>query len=238
MVTLHGLRSRPWLENKIDSFGFVRTHCDRLRRCAQLLVQGLNCVGARRQTAQIETAVLARHGKVWMFEHRHITPHPGMNVALYGDRYLCSRESFFRFGSVGRRLVPFAVVGGYRMDIVRSRIAVHYFQPLIRLHRQHVRLIHATLLSENDRLTRRVKSLSAQPVSNKHDYILQPAVCIGDHILTQNRSWMLFGATWVGRHVDGYGLWRCTHELDHTSESSGARGGITYRSGRTCLHSL
>ncbi len=70
------------------------------------------------------------------------------------------------------------------MDIVRSWIVVHHFQPLIRLHRQHVRLIHATLLGENDRLTRRVKSLIAQPISNKHDYILQPAVCIGDHILT------------------------------------------------------
>src|SRR5258707_5615334 len=125
------LRSRPWLKNKIDSLGFVRTHCDRLRCRAQLLVPGLNGVGARRQTAQIETAVLARHGKVWMFEHRHITPHPGMNVALYGDRYLCSRESFFRFGSGGLRLVPFAVVGGYRMVIVRRPISGPSFQTLI-----------------------------------------------------------------------------------------------------------
>src|SRR5260370_22824771 len=135
------LGSRRWPKNKIDSLGFVRTDLDLLGCRAQLLVPGLNRVGARRQTAQIETAVLARHGKVWMFEHRHITPHPGMNIALYGDRNLGSRKSFFRFGSGGLRLVPFAVVGRYRVDIVRSRIAVHYFQPLIRLHSQQVRLL-------------------------------------------------------------------------------------------------
>ena len=124
------------------------------------------------------------------------------------------------------------------MDIVRNWIVVHYFQPLIRLHRQHVRLIHASLLRENDGLTGRIESLIAQPVRNKHDCILQAAVCVGDHILSKNRRSMLFGATLISRHVDGGGLWRRAHELDHTSESSGARSGVTYRSGRTCLHSL
>jgi hypothetical protein len=143
-----------------------------------------------------------------------------------------------RMHSSASHFAPFFFRNRHLPDIVRSWIVVLYFQPLIRLHRQHVRLIQASLLRENDRLTGRVESLIAQPVRNKHDHILQPAVCIGDHILTQNRSSMLFGATLVRRHVDSCGLWHCTHKLDHSSESSGARGGVAYRSGRACLHSL
>src|SRR5215831_17481384 len=162
----------------------------------------LDGVGAGWQTAEVETAVLARDRKIWMLEHCNVSPHPGMNVALYRNRNLFSWKRFFCFGSWRLRLVPLTVVGGYRMNIVGSGIVVHDLYPLVRLHSQHVRLIHATLLIENHGLIGGLEGLLSQPVRNKHDDILEAPNCIGNHFLAHDGSRMLFCTVWIGRHVD------------------------------------
>src|SRR6516225_9597274 len=120
------------------------------------------------------------------------------------------------------------------MDIVGCWIMVYNFYPLICLHSQHVRLVHATFLIKNDWLTRRLEVLLTQPLSNKYNYILQPAICIRDQVLSQDRSRMLFGAAWIGRHINRCGLGPSALERDNTSESGCS---LICRSGRApCLH--
>src|ERR1017187_9879563 len=64
------------LENETDLLGLVRANRDRLRGRAQLLVPRFDRVGAWRQTAQVETAVLAGHGEIRVLEHRDVAVHP------------------------------------------------------------------------------------------------------------------------------------------------------------------
>src|ERR1700674_3580456 len=152
------LRSRPPLKDEADCLGFVCVHGNLLGRAPQLLVPGFNGISARRQAGQMKTAVLGCCRKIGMLKNGNIPFHPRVNVAFHRDCNLFSSESFFCCGPRQLSLVPFAVIDGYRMDIVGSWIVIHHFQTLICPHGHYMRFIHAALLMNDDRLTRRFES--------------------------------------------------------------------------------
>src|SRR5208337_562624 len=76
------------LEGEVDALGFVPGDGDLLGSRAQLFMPSRDGISAGRQVAEIETAVFAGHDEEWVFEHSHITAHPGMNVALHWNRNL------------------------------------------------------------------------------------------------------------------------------------------------------
>lgn len=114
------------LEYEADLLGLVCAKRDRLSRCAQRLVPGFDGIGAGRQAAQIEAAIFTSHREIRMFEYRDVTVHPGMHVALHwnGDLFPRKRLVHARSGWLG--LVPFAIVCGCGMDVVRRGIVVHH----------------------------------------------------------------------------------------------------------------
>src|SRR5262245_49893792 len=59
---------------------------------AQLLVPHLDRVLARRHVLDRERPVLAAHGEERVLEDSDVRLHPGMHVALHGDRDLLARE--------------------------------------------------------------------------------------------------------------------------------------------------
>src|SRR5690242_8559650 len=99
----------------------------------------LESIGAGRQTFEIESAVFAAQCVIWMFEHRNVTVHPGMHVALDWNCDLFSRECLLHRSTRRLSLVPFAIVSRLRMDVVHRLVFVLHIKFLMSLHRDHVR---------------------------------------------------------------------------------------------------
>src|SRR5215469_294456 len=156
---IHLQRALHTLEGKADLFCFFRADGYFLRRGPELFVPRLDGVRTGRQIAQIKAAVLASHGEVGVLEHGDVSAHPRMHVALHRDGNFLACEGVFHLGAGWLRLIPLAVIRRHRMDVMRSGIVVHQLQLLISAHSHHVRLVHAALLFDDNRLARRIKLL-------------------------------------------------------------------------------
>src|SRR5208283_1815124 len=219
--------SQP-LEDGTDLLGFVCADRNRLRGGPQLLVPRFNGVSAGRQTAQIESAVLPGHRKERVLEHRAVTVHPGVQIALHRNCDLFPGKRFVHAGTRRLGLVPFAIVRRRGMDVVRRGVVVHHVQRLIRPHRQYVRHVHAALLLDDHGLRGSIESSISQAFRNKHNHVLQVAFRVRHHLLREYRRRVLPGAARICRHADQFGLW------DHTFEPNDAlhMGGTIRRCGR------
>jgi len=105
------------LENEIDILGFVRTDSDLLSARTKLFVPSVEGVGEGRKVAQVEAfPVTAKR----MLEYRDVATHPGMDVAPHGDGDLSGGEVSSQLGSRELSLVPFSMIHGHRVNIVRG----------------------------------------------------------------------------------------------------------------------
>src|SRR5580704_19552142 len=99
-----------------------------------------------------------------MLEHRDVSPHPGMNIALHRNRNFLTRKGLFKRNAVRLSHVPLPIIVGSRMNIVSGFVAIHDLKLLSGLERQYVGLVLAAFLFESGRLRRRLKVVGGESI--------------------------------------------------------------------------
>src|SRR5436305_3297069 len=140
-------------EGEAEFFGLVRADRYRLHGRPQLFVPGLERIGSRRQIAEIEASVFSGDRKIRVLEDRDVTLHPGMHVALHGNGDFLAREGLFHLRSRGLCLIPFTIIDGLGMNVMRGGVIVHQFEWLIGANCQDVWLVKAAFLLNYCRLS-------------------------------------------------------------------------------------
>src|ERR1700736_3948510 len=105
-----------------------------------------HCVLSRRQVRQAEAAILTGNSVVRILEYCKVAVHPGMDVALHGDKLGLIVFVDNGRSARGLRLVPLAIDLGKWMDVVGSLVVVDNFQRLIHLKSEHVGNVLAAFL--------------------------------------------------------------------------------------------
>src|SRR4029077_16348554 len=98
-------------------------------------------------------------------------------------------------------------------------------------------LIETALLRNDSRLGGWIKRPIAQPICDKNDRILQPALRVNDDFPAKDRSRMLLGAAWISRHPDGFRRGRNPRKLNYTFYH-GCTGASCRRGEISCFHYL
>src|SRR5579862_1308964 len=115
------------LERKGDGFRFARADGDHLVLRTEGFVPSRYGVGPGRHILDGERAVFAGDLIVRIIEHGDVGLHPGMDVALHRDGDLGAREALHdRRRSRRLRFVPFAIVFGDGVNIVRGHIGIDH----------------------------------------------------------------------------------------------------------------
>src|SRR5215472_902081 len=137
---------------------------------AEAFVPGLDGVGTRRETLQLERASVVCDVEMGVSENKKIGPHPGMNVADDRNRQFLMREGcHIRLPTRGDRAVPRTIVARDRMDVVRRGVSILHFEGLTGHHRQHARKVHAVFLIEHGGILGSVVAIAAEPGFDVHD---------------------------------------------------------------------
>src|SRR5258708_37796935 len=112
------------LEYEVHCLGFAAGNSYFLRLLAIGLVPGAHGVLACREIWQAEAATLTRNGIVRILQDREGAVHPGMHVALHGNKFWLvvlvddgRRPRRLRFG-------PFAIDLCERMDVFRPLVII------------------------------------------------------------------------------------------------------------------
>src|SRR6202795_442772 len=106
------------LEGKVHIFGFSSGDSNIGGLSAIVLMPCGNCVLPRRQIRQLELARALAYIVVISLKHDEITVHPGMDVALYGNKFFFLVFLHNRRGAGGLRLVPLLVHFCQGMNVV------------------------------------------------------------------------------------------------------------------------
>ena len=96
-------------------------------------------------------------------------------------------------------------------------------------------LIETALLRNDRRLGGWIERSITQPIGDKNDCILQPALRINDDLPGKNRSRMLLGAAWISRHPDRLRRGHNTRERN-CAFYYGCTGAGCRRREISCLH--
>src|SRR5215472_3121771 len=166
------------LKHKLQFLCGARTHGDFLCGFAKFFVPGLDRIIARRKVLQLEIARLVGHRKEGMLEDGDIAAHPGMNIALQWDGDLFASKGGVYTGARSLGLIPFAIVGRDRMDVMCRSIIVYNVELLIRTQSDNVRGVYTAFLLHSDGLRRGIKGALTQSFGDKHDNVLQTTVSI------------------------------------------------------------
>src|ERR1700728_2001791 len=201
------LRSR--LKALIHRLRVLRAHSHLLVLLAQLLLYEGNRVIPRRQSLDFILAALVSNCVERALHHVDVYLHPRVLIALYGEHDFFTREILFQRSRSRRlRLIPFAVILRSGMNVVRRLIVVLDLHRLARHHAQHVRMILAAALVQDDLILRHIEGAIAQPIFHIDKNVGEVAVvdsdCLG------------FVHAFAGRilaHVDMCELWRRTVKL-------------------------
>ena len=94
-------RNRPLLEYEFYRLGCACAYGDFLGPGAQFFVPRLHGIFARRQIFQFESPIFVGDREVRIFYHGNIAPHPGMNIALHGNRDLFPRKDLLDRSACG-----------------------------------------------------------------------------------------------------------------------------------------
>src|ERR1039457_3155000 len=113
------------LERSVHGLTVFRSERDLLLLRAQLLLHERQRVVARRHALDFKLAVGSGDRIERALHHVDIHLHPRMLVALHRQHNFLAGEVLLESSGLRRlRLIPLAIVGRSRMDIVRGRIAV------------------------------------------------------------------------------------------------------------------
>ena len=183
------------------------------------LVPGGDFVVSRWQIGERKAAILFADVVVVGLENHDIGPHPGMDVALYGDEFgvlvFCGTR-----GSAGRlRFVPLAIRFRDGMNIVRRLITIQNLQFLSGVKSDHVWDVLASFLLKRDGVRWDLILIAGSLGYVNHD-IGQRVVGSRDNRLARDWSQMFLHAAGLGGHVDRLGLGRLSCELDLSGDCS------------------
>src|SRR5215467_3664676 len=153
------------LEGGVDCFRIFRSDGDLLVLLAQFLVDEGDGVVAGRQTLDFVLARRVCDRVERALHHVDVHLHPWMLVALYREHDFFACEVLFDIGGRRRlRFVPLAIVFWCGVDVVGSGIAIFDVDGLAGHHTEHVRMILAALLLDDDRVFGNVESAAAKSV--------------------------------------------------------------------------
>src|SRR5580692_9799913 len=120
-------------------------------------------VSPRRHVLEREAAVLASDLVIRVIEHGDIRLHPWVDVALHGNGDLGTRETLHDGLSARRlRFIPFTIVLGDGVDVVRGHVGIDDRKRLARLQCKDVRMILTALLVDHYRAGRRRERILAE----------------------------------------------------------------------------
>ena len=169
---------------------------------------------------QAETAVAGRNGVVRSAENGEIAVHPGMNIALHGDKFRLLVFRLNRRGAWRLRFIPFLIDFRQRMNVVRDLIVIYDFKRLVRLHDGDMGDVLAALLIVFHGLRAGSRSLIAG--GDVDDDVLRAFPGAGHNVFGCDWRGVLFRARRFLRHVNRLHLWRSAGVSDLTGD--GARG--------------
>src|SRR5712692_4864098 len=189
------------------------------------LLPRLDHIVARRQTLDLESALIVGDRVEGMVEDTAVRPHPLVDIALEAQRHFGLVELLERLHLLERLPdVELRVDLGKSMDVVKGPVAVENLQRLARLNAEDVRVVLAASLVEGDRFGRSGVAAGHAGL-DEDEHVLERAVAVDLDFLRVDRGLVRRLAVGIGVHFQLFHLGSSPRKSDLAGDRRAAGGG-------------